>query len=121
MANWPSGVRGQSACGLSQYISTPFWSGSRRYSASLTPWSGAPSSGMPAVIMVIASVFWLLLHNAQGTGARSHRTLTRAATLGPGASNKETQNFGSEHDDAGVLGLILGLDVDRDQGILDLG
>ena len=44
----PSAVRGHSSFGRSQYSSTPFSSGSRRYSASLTPWSLAPSSGMPA-------------------------------------------------------------------------
>ena len=46
----PSGVRGHSSCGRSRYSSTPFSSGSRRYSASLTPWSLAPSSWMPALI-----------------------------------------------------------------------
>ena len=46
----PSGARGHSSCGRSRYSSTPFSSGSRRYSASLTPWSLAPSSWMPALI-----------------------------------------------------------------------
>ena len=36
--------------GRSRYSSTPFSSGSRKYSASLTPWSLAPSSAMPACI-----------------------------------------------------------------------
>lgn len=48
MVNSPPGVRGQSSGGRSQYNSTPLSSGSRRYSASLTPWSLAPSSWMPA-------------------------------------------------------------------------
>ena len=41
----PSSVRGHSPRGRSRYSSTPLSSGSRRYSASLTPWSLAPVSG----------------------------------------------------------------------------
>ncbi|MDB5574851.1 MAG: transporter [Bradyrhizobium sp.] len=37
IASVPSGLRGHSASGRSQYSSTPFSSGSRKYSASLTP------------------------------------------------------------------------------------
>ena len=48
IARVPSARRGHSSRGRSQYSSTPLPSGSRRYSASLTPWSDAPSSGISA-------------------------------------------------------------------------
>jgi hypothetical protein len=48
MANSPFAVRGHCSAGRSQYNSTSLSSGSRRYSAWLTPWSAAPSSEMPA-------------------------------------------------------------------------
>ena len=45
IASPPSGVRGHSSRGRSRYSSTPLSSGSRRYRASETPWSDAPSMG----------------------------------------------------------------------------
>src|SRR3954451_18063625 len=70
------------------------------------------------MVMAPCSGFCWTTRKAQGRvpAERSPEPPHPALTL-----EHRNPELGSEHDDAGVLGLVLGLDMDRDQGILDLG